>query len=124
MSLALKLVIKAVLNILLVYGMHRLIPQYVTVFGGLPAFVILGSLFTLLNLFLRPLLAVISFPFKLVAGLVTSILVNAFFLWVVHEIALRMDPNVVVFAITGGFVGWMAVSLVLGISNWVMKHVM
>lgn len=124
LSPVVKLALKALVNVALVVALDRLLPQYFSVFGGPAAYVILGALFTLLNLFLRPILTVITFPFRLVAHIITAILVNAFFLWVVHEIVLRMDPGVVAMAITGGFVGWMVVSLTLGISNWVMKHVL
>ena len=118
----LKLLLKAVANSALIWAMHTLLPQYVTVSGGLAAFVIIGSLLTLLNLFLRPILAIVSFPFRLLFTLFTTILVNGFFLWVVYTIVLRMDPGVVVLAISGGAMGWVVVSTILGAMNWVMKH--
>lgn len=122
-SPAVSLALKALGNSLLVYGMHVYLPQYVTVFGGLAACVVIGSLLTLLNLSLRPILSVITFPFRLLFTLFTAIAVNAFFLFVVHEIALLMDPNIVVFTVTGGIGGWLAVSAVLGIGNWILKHI-
>lgn len=122
-SPALSLAIKALGNVLLIWGMHTYLPQYFTIFGGAAAYVVVGSLLTLLNLSLRPLLSIITFPFRLLFTLFTAIVVNAFFLFVVYEIALQMDPNIVVLTITGGVMGWIVVSMVLGIGNWVLKHI-
>ena len=123
-SPALKIVLKLVVNILLLWGVHSLLPQYFSVFGGLPAYIIIGSLLTLMNMFLRPLLSIVTFPLHLLFTLFTTILVNAFFLYVIYEITLKMDPNVVVLAITGGVTGWILVSLILGIANWILKHIL
>jgi uncharacterized membrane protein YvlD (DUF360 family) len=121
-SPALRLAIRAVGNLLLIYGLDVYTPQYVTVFGGPAAYVIIGSLLTLLNLFLRPILAIVTLPFKLFFTAFTVIAVNAFFLWVTYQITLQMDPSLVAFAITGGVMGWIVVSTVMGIANWAMKH--
>jgi uncharacterized membrane protein YvlD (DUF360 family) len=104
--------------------LQRALPQYISIFGGIPAYVIIGSLLTLMNLFLRPLLAIITFPFHILFTLATTIAVNAFFLFVVYEISLKMDPNVVALVITGGLMGWLVVSVILGILNWLLKRVM
>ena len=123
LSPATKIVIKAVINVLLIWGLNAFLPSYFSVFGGLPAYVIIGSLLTLMNMFLRPLLSIVTFPLHLLFTLFTTIGVNAFFLFVIYEITLKMDPNVVAMAITGGLSGWLIVSCILGFANWVMKHV-
>lgn len=124
LSPATKLALKALVNVILVWGMNAYLPAYFSVFGGLPAYVIIGSLLTLLNMFLRPLLAIVTFPFHLLFTLLTTIVVNALFVFVIYEISLKMDPNVVALAITGGLTGWLVVSAILGLANWVMKHVL
>lgn len=118
-----KLILKAVLNIFIIYFLDTKLSQYITVFGGLRAYVIIGALLTLLNIFVRPLLNVISLPFKFISMLVTDIVVNALFLWLVYELTLQMNPNVVVLVITGGVTGWIVVSSVLGFFNWLVKIV-
>ncbi len=123
LSPATKIAIKAVINIAVVWGMNEFLPQYVAVFGGLPAYVIIGSLLTLLNMFLRPLLAILTFPFHLLFTLFTTIGVNAFFLYVIYEITLKMDPNIVTLVITGGLSGWLIVSCILGLANWILKNI-
>lgn len=124
MPTPLRILLKAVLNTALVYALVRFLPAYLEVTGGLRAFVIIGSLLTLLNLFLRPLLTLITFPFRLVATLFTAILVNAFFLWVVYSLVTRMDPTLVTMLIKGGLTGWLILSIILGLGNWLMKKVL
>ncbi len=124
MSPATKLALKALGNCVLVYVMNLWLPQYFSVYGGAAGFVIIGSLLTLLNLFLRPILSVLTFPAKFLFTLATVIAVNAFFLWVTYEISLLMDPDIVAFKVVGGVMGWLVVSVILGLANWVMKHVL
>ncbi len=119
--MAIKLACKVIVNVLLVAGMNSYLPQYFSVFGGVPAYVIIGSLLTLMNLFLRPLIAVVTFPLRLLFTLFTTIAVNALFLLVIYQISLNMDPNVVALAVTGGLSGWLIVSTILGVTNWIMK---
>lgn len=124
LSLPLRLVLSAVLNSILAWGLDAFLPAYVTIFGGVGAFVIIGSLLTLMNFLVRPVLQLVSLPFKLIATLLTLIVVNGFFLLLVYQIALQMDPNIIVLTITGGLAGWIVVALVLGIASWLMKHIL
>lgn len=124
MSLPLRLVLNAVLNSVLAYTLDAWFPQYITIFGGVGAYVILGSLFTLMNFFLRPILNIVTFPLHLLFTLFTTIVVNVFFLFVAYQIALKMDPNVIAVTMTGGMSGWITIGLSIGIANWTMKHVL
>lgn len=124
LSLPTRLALKALGNCLLMYGLHSMLPQYVNVFGGAAGFVIIGSLLTLLNLLLRPILTLITLPARLIATLLTVVVLNAVFLSVVHSIVLLMDPGIVALAITGGVKGWLMVSMILGLSNWTLKSVL
>jgi putative membrane protein len=119
-----KLVIKTALNVLLVYALDNYLPQYFTVFGGVRADIVIGILLTILNLFVRPILDLVSLPFKFISMLMTDIAVNALFLWLVYELTLKMNPNVLVMEITGGVTGWIVVSSVLGFFNWLVKIIL
>lgn len=121
LSLPLRLALSAVLNSLLVYGLNMYFPQYVTVIGGLGAFITIGSLLTLMNFFVRPLLNLVSLPFKLIATLLTIIVINGFFLWLTYQIVLQMDPAITALKVTGGLPGWLTVGSMLGIANWLMR---
>ncbi len=118
-----KIALKAIGNILLVVGLDRAIPDYFSVFGGWPAYIVIGSLLTLMNLFLRPALKLLTLPLKAFATLLTVIAVNGLFLWIIYRITLLMDPNLILMVIGGGLAGWIFVSLIIGFVNWVMKMV-
>lgn len=122
-SSPLRIAIKAALNIALVYAMDRYLPQYFSVFGGWAALVVIGALITLLNFVLRPVLDVLTLPLKLFATIIAAIVVNGVFLWLVYQITLRMDPGLIAMTITGGLTGWLVISVVLGIGNWMIRHI-
>lgn len=122
-STPMRIALKAALNVLLVFLMDRYLPQYLTVFGGWAAFVVVGSLITLLNFVLRPILDILTLPLKLFATIFALILVNGVFLWLTYQITLRMDPSLIAMTITGGLTGWIVLSVVLGTGNWVVRHV-
>lgn len=76
-----------------------------------------------LNLLVRPVLNVISFPLFLFSGIIAIILVNVLFLWLTLQIVEGWDPARIGLAVTGGAWGWILSSLALGLGNWVMKKV-
>ena len=123
MSSPLRIALRATLNVLLVYGLDRFLPQYFTVFGGWPALIVIGCIITLLNIVVRPILDIIMLPLKLFMTIVAIILVNGAFLWLVYQITLNMDPNLIAVTITGGLTGWIVLSIVLGMGNWVIRHI-
>ena len=124
MSPALRLLLRALLTITLVWAMTRWIPQYFTLTGGIFAIIAIGALLTLLNLFVRPLLAIITFPLKLFATLLAIIAVNGAFIWITHVATLRMDASLVTMTIGGGITGWVVVASLLGAANFLMKLVL
>ena len=124
MSLPVRLTLRFVLTILLVWGMNIVIDEYMFVGGGWVGYAVIGALLTLLNLFVRPMLDLVTLPLKFLATLLAIILVNAMFLWIVQEISVLFDPNIVSLTMTGGFGGWVVVSLVLGFANWLMKELL
>lgn len=122
MSLPMRLTAGFVLTIGMLWGMLVYLPQYVVITGGIPALIILGALLTLMNIFVLPVLTVISFPVKLLATLVTIILLNLLFLWLLVTFAGRLDPQFVTLSVQGGVDGWLTVSTVLGLGHWLLKH--
>lgn len=121
-SIPLLIVLKFLVNIFLMVGLDRYLPQYVTVFGGVAALVIIGALLTLMNMFVRPMLKIATAPARFVFGLPVIILLNFVFLWLTYQIVLLMDPSLVVLAISGGVEGWLVTSVIVGLVNWGMKR--
>lgn len=122
-SLPLKITIKAILNVALVWAMATYLDQYFALTGGWRAIVIVGALLTLLNLLVRPILAILTMPLKLFATILAVIVVNGIFVWLVHLLVLKMDPAIVGLEIFGGAWGWIVVAAAIGFANWVMKEI-
>lgn len=123
-SAPLKLIIRLLLTIALVWAMSAFLERYFFVSGGLAAYIVIGSLLTLMNVLVRPLLHLISLPFKLFAVIIAIIIVNGGFLWLTMEIAEELDPDVVQLHVDGGVGGWILVALILGVANWVFREML
>ena len=116
-----RILIKYVGNCFLIYGLDHLAPQYFAIFGSLGASMIMGGLVTILNIIVRPILSFITLPVHFLFTLIAVLLVNWGFLWIIYQIVLKMDPGLITLVISGGIVGWIVVSSVLGLGNWLMK---
>lgn len=121
MSPALKLAVKFLANTILMWILHTYLSGYVTIFGGMAAYVVIGALLTLMNMFLRPILNFATAPARFIFGLPFVILLNFGFFWLTYKIVLFMDPSLVVLVIEGGVWGWVLVSVIVGTVNWGMK---
>ena len=124
MSLPIRILIRFIFNILLVWAMAMYLDDYFFLSGGLPAYVVVGALLTLMNVIVRPLLNLVTFPLKLLATILAIILVNGIFIWLTYQIVLLMDPNLVTLEIIGGLGGWLVVTLVFGITYSVFKFIL
>jgi uncharacterized membrane protein YvlD (DUF360 family) len=116
-----RIVFQWVLTIALVWFLSINLEQYFLLNGGLPAYIIIGSLLTLMNLIVRPLLHILFAPFHFIFGMIATIMMSWLFLWITLKIANQMDPTILLFGLNGGVGGWIVVSLILGIANWLMK---
>jgi putative membrane protein len=123
-SAPMRLILRLLLTIILVWGLSTGLERLFFVDGGLPAYIIIGSLLTLMNVIVRPLLHLILLPFKLFMGFIVLILTNGIFLWLTEKIANQLDPEVVTMQIDGGIGGWIVVMLIFGIANWIFKEVL
>lgn len=119
-----KIAFQWVLTVGLIYILSTNVEQYFLLNGGLPAYVIIASLLTLMNLIIRPMLSIVFAPIHLIFGVFATIAMNWLFLWLILKIAEQMDPNVVILGINGGVGGWVIVALILGVAHWLMKTVL
>jgi uncharacterized membrane protein YvlD (DUF360 family) len=124
LSAPMRLIMRLVLTILLVYLLSTFLERIFVLTGGLPAYIIIGSLLTLMNVIVRPILNIILLPFKLIFGLVGLIVANGLFLWLTETITEMMDPNMVVLQIDQGIGGLILLALILGLANWIMKEIL
>jgi uncharacterized membrane protein YvlD (DUF360 family) len=123
-SAPIRLLVRLALTVLLTWALPAVFPQYVAIEGGIPAIVLIGITLTLLNIIARPFINVVMMPFKLFLTVFAIIVANALFLWLLTWLVGMMDQSVVRFAVLGGLMGWIVVSLVLGIANWIMKEIL
>lgn len=124
LSLPMRLIVQYVLTILLLVAITQLLPQYLRIEGSLAAIPTVAALLLLLNLFARPILKIITLPFRLFMTVVAVILVNGAFLWLLESIAERFDPATAVLVVEGGTTGWIVVALLLGLGNWILHHIL
>jgi putative membrane protein len=120
MSLPLRITLRLVATIALVWALNAYLPQYILVTGGLPGWIVIGSLLTLMNLLVRPVLNVIALPLHILAAILAFILINGAFTWLVVKIIEQMEPSLVTLSIAG-FQGWIVIPVVLGVANWLLK---
>ncbi len=124
LSLPVRVLMLWVLTILLVYLLSTFLERTFFLSGGLYAYIIIGSLITLMNLIVRPVLAIITFPFKLFVGIIALIVVNGGILWLTEKIAEKMDPSLLTLQIDQGLGGWLLVAFIVGFANWIFKHIL
>lgn len=120
-KLAIRLFITAILNVLIAAGMAMYLGEYFVITGGIFAYVIFGSLLTLMNIFIRPVLHLLTLPLRLFATILAIILVNGIFVQLIFEITQYMDPELITLSIEGGIVGWVFVASAFGLANWIMR---
>ncbi|MBU0766261.1 phage holin family protein [Patescibacteria group bacterium] len=123
-SWPMRILIKALLNFAAVWLMATYMNQYFQMTGGFAAVIIIGSLLTLMNMFVRPILDIVTLPLKLFATIIAIIIVNGVFVQLIHIISQEMNPDLVTLEIFGGLWGWTVVAVTFGFSNWVIKEVL
>lgn len=123
-SAPIRLLVRLALTILLVWALPKIVPSYVEIHGGITAITLIGITLTLLNIIARPVINLIMLPFKLFVTIFAIVVANALFLWLLTWLVGMMDPETVRFAVLGGFSGWIIVSLILGVGNWLLKEIL
>jgi putative membrane protein len=123
-SAPIRLIVRLLLTIALVWALPVILPGFITIEGGLAAIALIGVTLTLLNIIVRPIINILTFPLKLFMTVLAIILANAAFLWFLMKLVGMMDQQTVRFVIEGGVWGWIVVSLVLGLANWIIKEIL
>lgn len=121
MSMPARIVMKFAANVVLVWFLHVQFGSFFVISGEIHAWVVVGALLTLLNMLVRPVLHVLTFPLKLFATILAIIIVNGVLVQLTVSIVERMDPQVVTLSVQGGLLGWTIVAVVFGLGNWLMK---
>ena len=116
------LALRIILNIVLVWAVAYLIPQYFII-GNEVSGIAVGLIVGALNAILRPVLTVILFPLKFLSLPLASIVVNAAFLYAARWLVLAVKSPLIVLEIRGGIIGWIVTAAVFGVLNWLVQKV-
>lgn len=116
-----RIIFQWVLTIGLVWLLSTNLEQYFYLSGGIPAYIIIGSLLTLMNLIVRPVLHIIFAPLHFIFGLIATIIMNWLFLYIIQKIAENLDASIVTLSLFGGVTGWLVLAVVFGVTHWGMK---
>ena len=122
--MAFRIFLQFLLTIALLWAMNVYLSTYFAVTGGWTGLIIIAALLTLMNLFVRPVLNILTLPLKFFATLLAIILVNGVFLWITQWIVAKMDPALVGMEVRGGWLGWLLVAVILGIANALLKELL
>jgi len=120
-SAPVRILIKFGLNVGLTALLAVYLDEYFRMTGGLQAYVVMGSLLTLMNIIVRPILSIILLPLKLFVTILAIIILHGAFVQLAVMIVQRMDPEIITLEIFGGLWGWIVVAVILGLGNWTMK---
>jgi uncharacterized membrane protein YvlD (DUF360 family) len=121
--LPLKLTLKFAFNVVVVWALANFVDQYFSLDGGIPAYIIVGALMSLLNIFFRPILNILTLPLRFFATIIAVMIVNGAFIYVIQLFTVRMDPGLIQLEIYGGVVGWIVVAVCFGFANWLLKEI-
>ena len=119
-----RILLKTAANVALVWALATYVSEYFIVDGGWTAYIIIGALVTLLNMIVRPILAILTAPLRLIATILAIVIVNGVFIELVHMITQEMRPELVQLDIAGGLVGWVIVACAFGLGNWLLKEIL
>ena len=113
------LLIFLALNTASVYFVSRLLDNF-EITGGVMGYVLVGVIIGLLNLFVKPILNVLSLPFIFLTIGLFIIIINAAILWLAEFVVEFLGVGGITFTITG--IGTYVVAVIsLGIVNYIFQ---
>ncbi len=118
-----KLAFRVFINVAIVLFLQGYFGTFFVLQGGYQATAIVALTFTVLNMLVVPVLHVLSLPIKMLAWIIAFILVNAAAVWLTVWFVAALSIPGISLAIGGGIVGWIFVSVILGVGNWIVKAV-
>ncbi len=120
---AMRFAFRVFINVGVVIFLTNYFGSFFVLGGGYQGIAVVGLTFTVLNMLIVPILNVLSLPIKFIAWMIAFILVNAAAIWLTVWFVASIGIMGVSLAIEGGIIGWIIVSVILGMGNWVVKAV-
>ena len=113
-----KIIIGVVLNGLALYAVTYFLGD-IHYTGGILFFLIGGFIIGLLNVFVRPLMKLLSFPLMMMTVGLFSLVINAIIFWLTVKVVNGIHVADVTVEITG-VVTYLVAAVVFGVVNWVL----
>lgn len=113
-----KILIGIILNAAALYGVTYLLPQAIQYTGGAWFFVIGGAVMGLLNLIVKPVLKLATFPLHILTLGLSLIILNGVIFWIFHEVIATIAIEGVTMTVVGITTYFLA-GLLFGLINWV-----
>ena len=114
-----KIIIGIVLNSLALFVVSKLVSD-LTYTGGPAFFLVAGAIIGLLNVFVKPLMKILSFPIVLLTAGLFSLVINAVIFWLTVKLVNGIHFQDVTMAV-GGVWTYFIAALVFGIINWILN---
>lgn len=103
MSFPSRLLLRLLLNCTFVWLLTRYLQTIFLLTGGLPAILIVGLLQTLLDLLIRPFLALLTFPLRLFLSLLNILVLSGLAFGILLLLAREFDPSILTLTVLGGW---------------------
>ncbi|MBU2523971.1 phage holin family protein [Patescibacteria group bacterium] len=112
-----RIIVSLVINGVCLYSVGQILPEDVAISGGLKFFIVGAIIISFLNLLVKPLLKIISFPLVFITGGLFLIAINAIILWFLEYAIIILDFNNVSFNVFG-LKGYLYAAIIFGLVNW------
>ena len=123
-SALLKIIFRIVMNVGVVFFFEQSFSSFFILTGGVKGIVLVGLTLAFLNWLVVPILHILSLPIKLFAWIIAFFLVNMGALWLAVWFVTALELSTVSLTIGGGMIGWLTLSFILGMCNWVVRAVL
>ena len=113
-----KIILGVLLNALALYAVTYFLKE-VQYTGGIKFFLVAGLIIGILNVFVKPLMKVLSFPFMIITVGLFSIVINAIIFWLTLKVVNLIQVADVTMRVDGVLI-YLIAALVFGIVNWIL----
>ncbi len=113
----LRFLLRFALTAALLAILARSFPTIFSIGGGIPGLLAVAAILALLNTIVYPVIRLVTLPFRLVSGVIVSMLTNIVLLWVTLKILAIIGPDVATLTISGGVVTWGFTAILLGLTH-------
>ncbi len=118
------LLVMVIVNSLALYGVTYFLPSKIIVEGGISAFILIGFILGVLNVFIKPILKIISLPFMIVTLGLFVVLLNGLILYFAENMVNFINGSTIKIMIEGGPLTYVWVALIFGFFNYLINIVL